>query len=282
MPENLSWTSIVPQLSNLALTWGMRLLGAIALLIASWLISRQLAAAVTRALERTHIEPSVRTFAQSGTRAAVMVLGALLCLGVFGVEMTSVAALIGGAGVAVGLALKGNLANVASGLVVLAVQPFRVGDRVEIDGHAGTVTAIELLTTRIKSYDGAEVIVPNQRLLEAAMINHDRYDLRRAEVAVGVSYDADLDQAIATLTAVGDAHAAKVDKEETSVRVTGFGASSVDLALRVWVARDDLFTSNSQLHVEVKRALDRADIQIPFPQRDLHLVNLPTAMSAAA
>lgn len=272
-----------PTLVNLGVTYGARIVGALAILILVWFASLGVANALRVVLKRTRADATIISFAYSFVRWSVMLLGLMVCMGVFGIETTGIAAIIGGAGVGVGVALKGNLSNLASGLVLLAFRPFEQGDWVRVAGLEGRVAKVGLLHTELDAFDNARHWIPNADVIEDPLTNLDYHEWRRADLEVGVSYDADLEQVLSVLKSVVDRTSAADAPKEPVVHATGFGASSIDFKLGSWCRRGEVFAHRTQLILAVKAALDEAGIGIPFPQRDLHIVGqVPTLMVQSA
>jgi len=191
----------------------------------------------------------------------------IFVLGRFGIQTTSLAALIGAAGLAVGLALQGTLSNVAAGVMLVAFRPFKVGDFIEAAGTSGTVRAVTLFTTELTSADNVLIIVPNGDIWSSAITNYSYFETRRCDLVFGVSYDTDLrkaEQAILKCIRADDrAHPAP----EPFVKVSNLGDSSVDFTVRVWCDAADYWGLKFDLTRAVKEAFDKAGIEIPFPTR---------------
>lgn len=270
MPQSLG--EVAPVLAELGIQYGLRILAALVILVAVWFLSAWLANAVASVLRRTHADGTVTAFARTATRWAFVVLGVLVCMSIFGVELTSIAALLGGAGVAIGVALKGNLSNLASGMVLLAFRPFEEGQWVKIGDREGMLRRVGLLHTEIDAFDNARHWIPNADVIENPLTNFEYHAYRRADVVVGVAYDTDLDHAIEVLRSVAeDATDPQAPRGPVVVGI-GFGASSIDFKVGSWSKTSDVVAFRTRLMVRIKRALDEADISIPFPQRDLHIV----------
>jgi small conductance mechanosensitive channel len=196
-------------------------------------------------------------------------------LGVFGVPVASFAAILAAVGFAVGLALQGTLSNFASGVMLLLFRPFKAGDVVNAAGITAKVVAIDLFTTQFDTFDNRRIIVPNGSIFGSTIENVSFHPIRRADLAIGVSYDADLRQTREVLQRVADSVEGRLPDDEApaapQVYLTGLGASSVDYAVRVWTTSADLWTVKERLAVDAKNALDAAGIGIPYPQMDVHL-----------
>ena len=240
-------------------------------LFVAWMISAWLAGAVRLALRRVDFDETLTLFLAKLVRWGILLLALLAALSYFGIETTSFAAVIGAAGLAVGLAFQGTLSNFAAGAMLLVFRPYKVGDVVNVAGYLGKVYEIELFTTSMDTFDNRRVIIPNSSIFGAVIENITFHDVRRVDVEVGTAYDADIDRAREALTAaVGDVETFVVDPEP-AVILMGLGASSIDWSVRAWAHGDDFLGSKQALIRAVKLRLDGAGIGIPFPQMDVHL-----------
>ena len=269
---SIDWNDLGPTLLDLGVTYGLRVVAALGILIAVWVASGALSQMLVKMLRRTHADGTVATFASTLVRWSLRILGVLLCMGVFGVETTSVAAVIGGAGIGVGVALKGNLSNLASGLVLLAVRPFDEGDWISTADKSGLVARVGLLHTELDSFDNERHWIPNALLIEDAITNHEHHAYRRADLEVGVAYDTDLDKVMEVLQGVVDELSDPKAPKKGVVLGRGFGASSIDFKVGAWCPTPEYFAHCTRLLLAVKKAFDEAGITIPFPQRDLHIM----------
>jgi len=268
---------MMPMLTELGIQYGVRILAALGILVAVWFVSAAVANGVASVLRKTHADGTVTSFTRSVVRWSLIVLGVLVCMSIFGVEMTSIAALIGGAGVALGVALNGNRSNLASGLVLLAFRPFEEGEWVEVSDKEGLVSRIGLFHVELDAFDNARHWIPNADVIEQVLTNYEAHPFRRADLVVGVAYDTDLDLVVEVLQRVGDEWSVEGAPRPAVVLALGFGNSSIDFKVGAWCHSKDYWGFRSKLILAVKRAFDEADITIPFPQRDLHLIGpLPT------
>lgn len=252
------------------LQYGAQLLLALLTLGIGWWLINLVMGKVGALLRRRQVDPSLHGFL--GTVAGV-VLKILLLISVasmVGIETTSFIAMIGAAGLAIGLALQGSLSNFAGGVLILTFRPYRVGEFIEAQGVSGTVTSIQIFHTTLKTPDGKSVVVPNGNLSNGNIVNFSREPVRRAEILVGISYDSDIKLARRILLEM--AEDARVHRDpEPVVVVTALADSSVNLALRLWVNNGDLWPVTFQFIEEAKERLAAAGIEIPFPQRVVHL-----------
>jgi small conductance mechanosensitive channel len=236
--------------------------------LSSW--ARRLIAA---ALDRTgRVDLTLRPIIASVVHYAIMVAAIIAALAKAGIQTASILAVIGAAGLAIALALQGTLTNVASGVMLLFLRPFGIGDAVDCEGISGTVTQIGLFATEFETFDGLYVMVPNTQLLGRAIKNYSRLPFRRLDVKVGISYTDNIDEAVDIGIGLMNSDPRIVDYKAPQVLVERLGESSVDLVLRCWSRREDYWSLLYDMHKNVKQRFDAAGISIPFPQRDLHIV----------
>lgn len=251
--------------------WGMKLLGVLALFVVGrWLASR-IGNALERNLERRELDKTLTRFFATILRSLMMVIVVLGCLSIFGVETTSVAAVLGAAALAVGLALQGSLANFAAGVMLVIFRPFRVGDVIRAAGETGKVDRLGLFTTTLDTPDNRRLTIPNSAIFGGNIENLSHHSTRRVAVPVGCSYAADLDLTRQVLEAAIREVPTRLPDAEHQVFLSGLGASSVDWEVRIWCKAPDFWTCRQETIVAVKTALDRAQIAIPFPQMDVHV-----------
>ncbi len=218
------------------------------------------------------ISNTLAPVAGSTVRYAGIVLTLVIALGQIGVETTSLIAVLGAAGLAIGLALQGTLANVAAGVMLLLLRPFEAGDWIETAGISGIAQEIGLFTTRIDTFDNVSISVPNSNIWSSTVINHARHKNRRLDLDIGIGYDSDLDKAEKALLSLCDDP--RIHAEPTPVfLVTGYGDSAINVRLRLWADYDDLFALNWDLNRRLKPVLDNYGIEIPFPQRVVHAIS---------
>ncbi len=211
------------------------------------------------------LDETLFIFISSLARYAILIAAGLFVLARFGVQTASFVALIGVAGLAVGLALQGTLSSLASGLMLLGFRPFKVGDFIEVAGVSGTVEAISLFTVELGTVDNIRITVPNSDVWSSAILNYSFYDTRRAELVFGVTYDADLKKTETILNKVIKAEKRIHTDPAPFMKVTNLGDSSVDFTVRVWCDRGDLFDVKCDLTRAVKEAFDKGGIDMPFP-----------------
>jgi small-conductance mechanosensitive channel len=258
-------------LLGLAQAWGLKLLGAVVILLLGMWLSRRLSKTLDRAFERAHMEATLRGFLRNIAYAAMLVIVIVAALQSLGVPTTSVMAVLGAAGLAIGLALKDSLSNIASGVMLIVQRPFHVGDFVQAAGLEGTVDQIRVFQTKLRTTDNRVVVVPNSLITTAPIINFTANPQRRIDLAVGVGYEDDLKAARAVLLEVAAANPLVLAAPSPEALVTTLGESSVNLELRAWVNTPDYGNARSELTAAVRDGLVERGLNIPYPQRDLHV-----------
>jgi len=253
------------------LQYGAQVTLALLTFLFGWWLINTLTARVSGLLQRRKVDPTLHGFIGSLASIILKVLLLVSVASMIGVETTSFIAVIGAAGLAIGLALQGSLANFAGGVLILLFRPIRVGEWIEAQGVAGTVDSIQIFHTVLKSADNKTIVVPNGALSNGHITNFSREPRRRADINVGIDYGADIKLARQILLEIAQDERVLRDPEPV-VFVTGLGDSSVNLSLRVWVATGDFWPVTFGFTELVKERFDAAGIGIPFPQRVVHLV----------
>lgn len=252
----------------LEIVWNVVLAGAI-VVAAIWLGTWVKRWVVSLAEKHEHIDATLFLFLGTLARYAILGLAAVFVLAQFGVQTTSLVALIGAAGLAIGLALQGTLSNIASGVMLIVLRPLSVGEYVSVKGGEGTVKAISLFHTELSTVDNLQVFVPNSQVFGGEIVNYSRNDTRRIDLVIGVAYDADLRKAEAAIRGVLEADTRIHESPAPFVKVVALGESSVDFGVRVWVDRGDFLEVKTDLLRGIKEALDAAGVEIPFPTRTI-------------
>lgn len=249
---------------------GPVLLKSVILLLVGRYVIRLIMKVFGNTLVKYEIEPSLATFFKSFLNALLWVLLIISVATTLGMEMTSFVAILGAAGLAIGLALQGSLANFAGGVLILVFKPFRIGDTVEAQGTLGSVESIDILYTKIRNFDNKVVTVPNGALANNSITNYSQKPTRRVEINVGVAYGTDLKKTRNVILEV-----LKLDERihldpEPIVKFVNFGDSSLDLTIRVWTDAANLWPVYWDNMEVIKETLEEHEIEIPFPQRTLH------------
>lgn len=263
-PEHARWL-------ELATAIGLRLLGALLLLFVGLKLVGWLADAVGKALRRANVDQTAALFLARVAQVALQIVLLLAVVQLLGVPMTSMLAVLGAAGLAIGLALKDSLSNIASGVMLVALRPFRVGDVVTINGVSGKVEMINIFQTRLRGADNQTITLPNALITADPIVNLTPDTMRRIELVVGIGYGDDIDLARATVMRLLHEDARVLKEPAPDVLVYALADSSVNLGIRCHVANADWFALKCDLTERVKKAFDGAGISIPFPQRDTHV-----------
>jgi len=261
--------------------WSYPLLAAIVVGIIGWYIAGFLQKMV---IKTPRIDATLSPVISSVARYATLGVTILVILSLLGIDTTNLVAMLGVAGLAIGLALKDTLQNIASGIVLLVLRPFRVGDFIECGSINGTVQAIYIFATELLTADGIKVVIPNSSLWGGAIKNFTINGKRRMEIRIGIAYDDDPLVGLKMLNDLATSDARVLTDPAPQIMVTGYGESSIDLMMRCWTITDDFWATHWDLQKQVKPAFDEAGLSIPFPQRDLHIIpaDMPAAMAAKA
>jgi small conductance mechanosensitive channel len=252
---------------------GLNVVAAIAILVVGWVVAGWVEKVVRSASARNEkLDATLVSVFARVARWAVLVFTIIAVLDRFGVQTASLVALLGAAGLAVGLALQGALSNVAAGVMILGLRPFRIGDAVDIGGTVGAVEDVGLFVTKMRTFEGVPVFMPNGRIWGNEIKNFSRAERRRIDLTIGVGYGDDLDHALGVLGQVVAAEPRVLADPEPMIKVTALGESSVDLLVRVWTLPADFLATQMDLTKAIKQRLDAEGISIPFPQRDVHYV----------
>ena len=245
---------------------GLNVVTAAAIMIGAFWISGFAKRQINKmGLKYEELDDTLFLFLASLAKYAILAIAIVFVLSRFGIQTTSLVALLGAAGLAIGLALQGTLSNLAAGVMLLGFRPFKIGDYVEVGGHSGTVKAITLFTTEIATSDNIQITIPNGDIWASSIRNYSYYDRRRCDIVIGVSYDTNLKKAEAALRKVINADDRTLQDPEPFVKVTNLGDSSVDFTLRVWAMSSDYGALKSALLWGIKEELEAQGIDIPYP-----------------
>ena len=245
-------------------------LALLVLLIGVWIINR-FVTAVSHSMERHEVEPTLQRFLRSLINITLKALLLISVASMVGIETTSFVAMFGAAGLAIGLALQGSLANFAGGVLILIFRPFKVGDFIDAQGVLGTVKAIEIFSTVLTTPDNKVIIVPNGAISNGIITNFSREATRRVDMSFGIGYGDDIARAREVLLGLIGSDDRIMADPQPQVVVSELGESSINFAVRMWVASADYWNVYFDMTEKTKLAFDAAGISIPFPQRDVHL-----------
>jgi small conductance mechanosensitive channel len=255
----------------LSLAYGPRLLGALATLFFGLWAVRLVIEVIKKMLGRSKVDPSLNSFLSSLASILLKVLVYISALGVLGVEMTSFIAILGAAGLAIGLALSGTLQNFAGGVMILFFKYFKVGDFIEAQGHMGVVREIQIFVTVLTTTDNKTIIVPNGPLATGSLTNFSTQPTRRVDWTFGIAYGDDVDKAYEVLRELIVADERIHKEPEPFMAVSALADSSVNIVVRVWVNAPDFWPVHFRMNEQVYKEFAKAGLTIPFPQRDVHI-----------
>jgi len=256
--------------------YGMNLIGALAILIIGWIVAGWASRFVKRMLGKSEkIDATLASFFGSLVRYIILIFTVMAVLDRFGVETASLLTVLAGASLAIGLALQGTLSNVAAGVMLLIFRPFKIGDFVDVAGHAGSVKNLGLFVTEMATGDNVQIIIPNSQVWGASIKNFSFHDTRRVDLVIGIGYDDNIDDAMAAIGEVIDAESRVLKTPEAQMFVGELADSSVNIIVRAWANNGDYWPTKFALTKNIKHKLDEKNISIPYPQTDLHVISMP-------
>ncbi|MBP2700916.1 small-conductance mechanosensitive channel MscS [Photobacterium lucens] len=256
---------------DLLIQYAVNLVSALLILFIGNMIVKAVAGAVAKVLRKKDMDNAVVEFIHGLVRYLLFVIVLIAALSRIGVQTASVVAVIGAAGLAVGLALQGSLSNFAAGVLIVAFRPFKSGDFVEVAGVSGAVESIQIFSTELRTPDNKTVVVPNSSIIGNPITNYSRNATRRIDLVIGVSYKADLQKTKEVLARVVNADSRVLKDPEPTIGVVALADSSVNFVVRPWVNTPDYWAVYFDLNQAIKEELDKEGIEIPFPQMDVHL-----------
>ena len=267
----MNWEALIAKGWELLAFYGVKILTAVAILIIGRWIARAFGRLVQRLMEKQKVDPTLTGFVGNLVYYALLTFVVLAALSQIGIQTTSFIAVIGAAGLAVGLALQGSLANFAAGFLLIIFRPFRVGDLIEGAGVKGTVENIQIFTTQLKTPDNKIIIIPNAKLTNDNIINWSATGTRRVDLVFGIGYDDDIDKAKSIINEALDADSRVLKNPSPKVAVSELADSSVNFVVRPWVDTGDYWDVYFDLTEAIKKRFDAAGVSIPFPQRDVNI-----------
>ncbi len=266
--------AIADQVIEIITVYGLDVVGALAILIIGWIAAGWVGRMVDRGLGRVpNMDSTLRPFLSNIVRWTILAFVIVAVLNQFGVETTSIIAVLGAAGLAIGLALQGTLSNVAAGVMLLILRPFKVGDFVSAGSLSGTVVQIGLFTSELKTADGIYIMAPNSQIWNQVITNYGRNPTRRIDIQVGIAYDDDIDVAQKALQELMEGNDLVLKDPAPMTMVMALADSSVNINMRCWANTGDYWNALWALNKGAKAAVEGAGCTIPFPQRDVHLFN---------
>jgi small conductance mechanosensitive channel len=251
--------------------WGLRVIGALALLIIGRMVAGAIRAGVRKGMAKAEVDATLIPFVASLVYYVVLAVVLIAVLNLFGVATTSLVAILGAAGLAVGLAMQGTLSNFAAGVMLLTFRPFKVGDWVEIGGISGSVIAVRIFSTVLKTGDNIMITVPNSQVWGGTIKNYNGFDTRRIDLVMGIDYGDDIQVAMDTITRIVNADERVLEDPAPLIAVSNLGDSSVEIVVRPWVNGADYWGVRFDLTRQLKEGLEAAGCSFPFPQQDVHM-----------
>ncbi|WP_157619328.1 small-conductance mechanosensitive channel MscS [Psychromonas aquimarina] len=266
--NSLMW---VTNNQGLLIEYGMNIISAVLTLLIGLFAARVISSGFNKVLTKRNLDSTIVDFVSHMTRYVIIAFVVIAALSRIGVQTTSFIALIGAAGLAVGLALQGSLSNFASGVLIIILRPFKAGEYIEAAGIAGNVESVQIFATTLTTVDNKFVVVPNSAILGGNIINYSRKPTRRIDLMIGVSYSADLAKTKAVLEKVVKENSNVLSDPAPQIAVAELGDSSVNLVVRPWVKSELYWDIRFELMEAIKNGLDAEGIEIPFPQMDIHM-----------
>jgi small conductance mechanosensitive channel len=271
-----TWDNLLETLRTTGLEFGINLITAIAIFYIGRIVVGLLTRGLRKVMQAQEIDKTLESFVCNLARMVLLTFVIIASVSALGIQTTSFIAVIGAAGLAIGLALQGSLSNFASGVLIVLFRPYKVGDWVEAAGVAGTIVEVQILTTVFRTGDNKSIIVPNGQVMNSVIVNYSANDQRRVDMVVGVSYDDDLDKVRATLEDLIAADDRILDDPACTIAVAELADSSVNFVVRPWVKSGDYWGVKFDLTEAIKKRFDKEGIAFPFPQQDVHLYSATT------
>ncbi|MBT8036041.1 MAG: mechanosensitive ion channel [Verrucomicrobiae bacterium] len=268
---NINLSEIIPQITTLVTTHGLKLISAIATLWIGWKIVNFVCKGLQHWFHKADYDEALETFIYSLASTGLKVVLIITCAGIAGFPTTSLVAVLGAAGLAVGLALSGTLQNFAGGVLILMLKPFKVGDFIESQGHSGKVKSIQIFNTVIHTGDNKRIILPNGPVATDSLINYSAESERRVDFLFGIGYDDDIDHAKSVLLKLIEADRRIHNDPAPFIAVKELADNSVNLVVRVWANSADYWGIYFDMTENVKKTFDQEGISFPYPQTDVHL-----------
>jgi small conductance mechanosensitive channel len=263
--------SLLATLQNLATLYGLKILAAIFIFVIGRWIAKMIKKFLGKTMTRSGVDATIIPFVLDLSYVALLIMVIVASLGALGIQTTSLIAVLGAAGLAVGLALQGSLSNFAAGVLIVTFRPIRVGDYFEGAGTAGTVEHIQIFSTTARTPDNKVIIIPNGKLLSDNIVNYSMKEIRRVDMTVGVSYADPIDKVKEVLADILAKESRILQDPSPIIGLIQLADSSVNFAVRPWVKTEDYWAVYFDLHETIKKRFDAEGISIPFPQQDIHV-----------
>lgn len=272
MPDlGVNWAELWTQVQTTGVSFLIKAAIAIVIFVVGRIIARAIANGIRKLMRAQEVDKILETFVSNLAYWSMMIFIIIAAITQLGIATTSLIAIMGAAGLAIGLALQGSLANFAAGVLIVMFRPYRVGDFVEAAGIAGVVVQVQILTTVLKTGDNKQIVVPNAQIMGSIITNYSANDTRRVDMVVGVSYEDDIDKVRATIKELIAADERILSDPECLIAVSELADSSVNFNVRPWVKSADYWGVKFDLTEAIKKRFDKEGISFPFPQQDVHL-----------
>lgn len=267
----MNWQTILNYLIQLATTWGIRLLAALIVLVIALKVIGWIKKFIKSSSKLDKLDPSLRSFLSSFASIVLYVLLVIVIAGMIGIPATSFITILASCGVAIGLALQGSLSNFAGGLMILFFKPFKVGDFIEVCGETGTVTEITVVYTVLLSVDNKRITLPNGTITNSVIENYSAEELRRVDLEFSTAVDCDMGKVKAIIEQLANDHPKVLAEPAPFVRLSAHSDSALTFVARVWCKNEDYWDVHFDLKESVEKSFGENDIQVPFPQMDVHV-----------
>ena len=264
---------IINSITQIAADFGLRVLYAVLIIVIGRWVVKLLLKIIKAALEKTTVEETVRIFAVNLLNTLLMVIIFIAAINQLGIETTSIIAMLGAAGLAIGLSLQGSLANFAAGILIVIFKPYKVGDYIEAGSAAGTVLDIQIFSTVLKTPDNKIVIVPNGAIMKDSVVNYTDQATRRVDIVASCGYEDDIDKVKEILKDILNQEDRILAEPEPRIAVSELADNSVNFIVRPWVNSSDVLSVKYSILEQIKKRFDAEGISIPYPQRDVHIYN---------
>jgi len=269
----MNYEELLPKLIDVSITYGLLVLKAVAIFVIGRLAAKVVASIVDKVMKRSKMDEMLRKFLRNIVYAVLLTFVVIASIGALGIQTASLVAILGAAGLAIGLALQGSLGNFAAGVLMIIFRPYKLGDLVCVADTEGFVEEVDVFTTTLRLPDRTKIIIPNGQIMDAKITNYTDAETRRLDLEVGIGYGDDIDHAKQVLLEAIKKSQYTLPDPEPKVTVASLGDSSVNLAVRPWINAQDYAPASHELTEVIKKTLDAASISIPFPQRDVHMYN---------
>ena len=264
---------LIDSITQISVDFGLRILYAVLIIFVGRWIVKLLLKIIKTALEKTSIEETVRIFVANLLNTLLMVIIFIAAINQLGIETTSIIAMLGAAGLAIGLSLQGSLANFAAGILVVTFKPYKVGDYIEAGSAAGTVLDIQIFSTVLKTGDNKIVIIPNGIIMKDSIVNYSDQATRRVDIVASCGYEDDIDKVKEILWDILNQEDRILAEPEPKIAVSELADNSINFIVRPWVNSSDLWNVKYSILEQIKKRFDEEGISIPYPQRDVHIYN---------